>query len=97
MSQELLKAVDSLTIKMQTLLEKYDFLQAENNVLRNHFNEMQFKLQQKEHTVLELEQELRTLKVAKTIQGSEEYSKETNKKINTLIKEIDWCIEQLSD
>lgn len=96
MSQDISKVVDALSLKIQNLIEKFDFLQVENKVLRQQLQEIEQSVHQKQQLLTQQERELHTLRVAKTIQGSE-YSKETTKKINTLIKEIDWCIEQLTD
>lgn len=40
--------------------------------------------------------ECETLKNANALLGSEEYKKETKLKINSLIRDIDHCISQLS-
>ena len=45
----------------------------------------------------ELENKFKSLKIAKTIEGSKEDSRETKLKINALIREIDACIAQLSE
>ena len=44
-----------------------------------------------------LQNELESLKITNSLLGSEEYKKETKLKINALIREIDYCIAQLSD
>ena len=94
--QDISKIVDNLEIKISNLLEKYDFLRAENDLLRTQLTELQHESFVKAQQIKENDQQLQSLKVAKTIQGSD-YSKETTQKINTLVKEIDWCIAQLSD
>jgi len=38
-----------------------------------------------------------TLKMANSLLGSDENKRETKLKINSLIREIDYCIAQLSD
>ena len=43
-----------------------------------------------------LEKEITRLKASNALLGSEEYKKETKHKINSLIKQIDQCIAQLS-
>ena len=45
----------------------------------------------------EIENKHQTLKIAKTIEGSKEDTRETKLKINALIREIDACIVQLSE
>jgi len=95
--QGISEIVDNLKVKILNLVEKFEFLRAENDLLRSQLRieqqELSFKVQQ----IKENEQQLHSLRVAKTIQGSSEHSKETTQKINALVKEIDWCIAQLSD
>ena len=45
----------------------------------------------------DLEEKYRTLKIAKTIEGSKEDRRDTKLKINALIREVDACISQLSE
>ena len=44
-----------------------------------------------------LKKQLDTLKMVNSLLGSEENKRETKLKINSLIREIDYCIAQLSD
>ncbi len=44
-----------------------------------------------------LKAQYETLKVANALLGSEDNKRETKLKINSLIREIDYCIAQLSD
>ena len=45
----------------------------------------------------EIEKKYQTLKIAKTLEGSKEDRRETKLKINALIREVDACINQLSE
>ena len=45
----------------------------------------------------DLKKKYETLKLANTLLGSEENKRDTKIKINSLIREIDYCIAQLSD
>ena len=45
----------------------------------------------------EIDKKHQTLKIAKTIEGSKEDRRETKLKINALIREVDICINQLSE
>ncbi len=94
--QNITEVIDLLEDKLRLLLEKYDFLKEENELLQNNVTSLERQLNEKEHLFKENETTLHSLRVAKTIQGSNN-SKETSQKINTLIKEIDLCIAQLSD
>ena len=44
-----------------------------------------------------LDERFKALKIANTISGSENNINETRSEINSLIREIDLCISQLSD
>ena len=44
-----------------------------------------------------LKKQYETLKLANALLGSEENKRDTKLKINSLIREIDYCIAQLSD
>jgi hypothetical protein len=94
--QNITEVVDLLEDKLRLLLERYDFLKEENGLLQNNLATLQQELNEKDLLFKENESTLHSLRVAKTIQGSNN-SKETSQKINTLIKEIDLCIAQLSD
>lgn len=89
--------VDSLEVRFQKLLNKMESLQQSNQ-------EMQQKLEQAERIVQDQEQEIKDLKssfdsikITNSLLGSDEYKRDTKLKINSLIREIDYCIAQLSD
>ena len=94
--QNIAQVVELLEDKLHLILERYEFLKDENEFLRNDLIKLKQQLDVKEQILMEQETNLDSLKVAKTIQGSDD-TKMTTKKINTLIKEIDMCIAQLSD
>jgi hypothetical protein len=94
--QNITQVVELLEDKLLLLMERYEFLKEENEIIRGDFLRLQQELSLKEQLLKTKESDLDSLKVAKTIQGSDNTG-ETTKKINTLIKEIDLCIAQLSD
>ena len=47
--------------------------------------------------ILKLEADNKSLKVANNLLGSSEGDSQTKTKINNLIKEVDYCIQQLSE
>jgi len=94
--QNITEVVDLLEDKLRLLLERYEFLKEENDLLHNNLANLQQRLERKEQLFRENESDLQSLRVARTIQGSNN-TNETTKKINTLIREIDMCITQLSD
>ncbi|CAA0144877.1 hypothetical protein [Tenacibaculum maritimum] len=92
-----LKAIHLLENKLKELLSNYEFLKEENEALLQNSGRLQLLLQEKEEELIEQQKKYDLLKVAKTIEGSKENTKDTKLKINTLIREIDKCIIQLKE
>ena len=94
---EIGKIVDSLEIRFQKFLKKMEDLQEVNRILS-------MKLEESERFILNQNQEIKTIKdnfdsikITNSLLGSDEYKRDTKLKINSLIREIDYCIAQLSD
>ncbi len=83
--------------KLRILLENYNFLKEENEVLYNKIAVLEQQVTKEKQFNSEIEKKYQTLKIAKTIEGSKENSRNTKLKINALIREIDTCIAQLSE
>jgi len=83
--------------KLKKLLENYNFLKEENEVLYNKIAVLEHQITKEKQFNNEIEKKYQTLKIAKTIEGSKEDRRETKLKINALIREIDTCISQLSE
>ena len=89
--------VDSLENKISKILHKQEVLKQTNQRLSE-------ELQQYQQQVLSLKEETsswaekyESLKIANSMLGSDEDKRDTKLKINTLIREIDNCIAQLSE
>ena len=93
----ILKEADLLEIKLKVLLEKYEFLLEENEFLNQLLHQLQTELKSKSQIMEQMGKEMSYLKIARTMEGSNEDTKGVKLKINTLIREIDQCIIQLSD
>jgi len=94
------KALNDLILlqeKLKILLEQYEFLIEENEVLSKNLNSLYLKYQQKCDEYERIEKEYTDLKQLKTFVGSIEDKRGAKRKINTLIKEIDRCIVELND
>lgn len=91
-----LEAIHLLEDKLKILLSNYDFLKEENQVLLQNNAKLQVLLQEKMQELSNKQEEFKLLKIAKTIEGSNENTRETKLKINTLIREIDKCITLLN-
>ena len=91
------QVVNLVEDKLKILLENYTFLKEENELLLQKITSLEHKLVKEKQQVLAIEKNYQSLKIAKTIEGSNEDRRETKLKINALIREIDACIVQLSD
>lgn len=91
------EAIHLLEDKLKKLLSNYEFLKEENNILFQNNAKLQHLLQEKEQQLKVKQEEYDLLKVAKTIEGSNDNNtRETKLKINALVREIDKCITLLS-
>ena len=74
--------VDSLESKIEKLSRKLEELSKKNRALENEIS---------------ASAKVETLKIANSLLGSDDNKRDTKLKINSLIREIDYCIAQLSD
>lgn len=91
-----LQAIHLLESKLKNLLSNYEFLKQENEALLKNNAELQILLHEKQQELDSQQKKYELLKVAKTIKGSHENTRNTKLKINALIREIDKCIVQLN-
>ena len=89
--------VNSLEDKVQKVLRELIELKNDNTILKQELLDANAANSKLLHTLQEKESDYETLKYANSILGSDESKRETKLKINTLIKEIDDCISNLSD
>lgn len=94
---ELSKVIDSLEVKFFKLSKKIENLEQLNESLSKELREIKQTAQHENEKVNSLKSELESLRITNSLLGSEEYKKETKLKINSLIREIDYCIAQLSE
>ncbi len=89
--------VDSLENRISKMLHKLEVLKQTNLKLNQELAISEQKNIEKEKVLLTWEEKYESLKIASSMLGSEENKRETKLKINTLIREIDHCIVQLSE
>lgn len=94
---ELSKIIDSLEVKFFKLSKKIENLEQLNESLSKELKEIKQTAHHENKKIISLKHELESLKITNSLLGSEEYKKETKLKINSLIREIDYCIAQLSE
>ena len=82
--------VSNLFIKIETLEQK-------NKVLKNELSIAIKSNQQQAANAELLKKDLENLRLTNSLLGSEDYKRDTKLKINSLVREIDYCIAQLAD
>lgn len=94
---DIIKVIDSLEYKIESLLKEKQDLHEKCKQL-----EEDLTLAHQQGTILKTEitnweEQYQALKLAKSMLGSNENKTEAKLKINSLIREIDLCITQLSE
>lgn len=92
----ILKAIHLLEDRLKNMFSNYEFLKEENEALLHNNTKLHLLLEEKEQQIKNQKEQYDLLKVAKTIGGSKENTRDTKLKINALIREIDKCIVQLN-
>lgn len=89
--------VDSLEIRFQKLLKKMEDLKQSNQEIQQKLNKAEQIIQHQTQEIRDLKSNFDSIKITNSLLGSDEYKRDTKLKINSLIREIDYCIAQLSD
>ncbi|MFV8353848.1 hypothetical protein [Flavobacterium sp. XS2P14] len=89
--------IDTLEDKIEKLFTKMKSLERNNQDLKNELIKTASIIQNQSMEIEALKTQYETLKVANTLLGSDDNKRDTKLKINSLIREIDYCIAQLSD
>ncbi|TDT44639.1 hypothetical protein CLV90_1714 [Maribacter spongiicola] len=94
---ELIKIVNSLENKISKLLLKLEVLNNANIELEKELRNIKSSQENTSKSVSEWEEKYNSLKLANSMLGSNTNKTEAKLKINTLIRELDHCIAQLSE
>ena len=89
--------IDSLEVKFFKLNQKLIQLEKKNSELEALLQKTIQENDGKQSQIAELRNQLDNLKMVNSLLGSDDNKRETKLKINSLIREIDNCIAQLSD
>ncbi len=89
--------VNALEHKINIVLDKYVALEEANQKLLKKIVIQQQQLSQYNIALTKWKDDYNTLKIANSMLGSDANKRETKLKINTLIRDIDHCISQLSE
>ena len=94
---EIAEIVDTFEGRIGKLFSKIDTLEQNNHILKGELNESATIIKKQSDAIEVLKTQYNSLKMANSLLGSDENKRDTKLKINSLIREIDYCIAQLSD
>ncbi|MGB8704874.1 MAG: hypothetical protein WCD31_07585 [Gillisia sp.] len=89
--------VDNLENRISKLLHRYEVLKQSHQSSQEELQHLKKENERLAEAIEDSEHRIQTLKAANAMLGSNDYKKETKLKINSLIREIDQCIVQLSE
>jgi len=94
---EIAEIINSLENRIEKLFIKIDSLEKNSMVIKSELDKSVSVIQKQTDEIATLKSECDSLKMANSLLGGEENKRDTKLKINSLIREIDYCIAQLSD
>lgn len=86
------KKLDQVLDRTQKLVDLSKALQEHNDLLNLENQSLKVALEASENKRKELDEKLRILKLAKSLEGSSEKTLDMKQKINEFVREIDKCI-----
>ena len=95
--EELTHKFEGISEKVRKVLEKCDKLERYTRALEEENYELKNDLQTRMDQIVDLEANLKTLKIAKGTYDDDQDRKELKLKINEYIREIDRCIALLNE
>ncbi|SFH18769.1 hypothetical protein [Pedobacter insulae] len=84
--------LDNVLQKTNRLIELCNALQEENELLKVENKQTKLALELAKSKGLELDEKVRVLKLAKSIEGTSEKTLDIKQKINEFVREIDKCV-----
>ncbi len=94
---EIAEIIDTLENRIEKLFSKITTLEKNNALLNQELTETARVVQKKTDEINVLKSQYESLKITNSLLGSDDNKRDTKLKINSLIREIDYCIAQLSD
>ncbi len=94
---EIAEIVDTLENRLLKIVTKLDDLGKNNEELKEELKRAVKVIANQSEAFEDLKKQYDTLKIANSLLGSDDNKRDTKLKINSLIREIDYCIAQLSD
>ena len=94
---EIAEIIDSLEARIGRLFTKIEGLERDAASAKAELNDSASLIKKQADEITKLKSECESLRMANSLLGGEENKRDTKLKINSLIREIDYCIAQLSD
>ena len=94
---EIAEIIDSLENRIEKLFKKIEGLENNSMALKAELEKAALINSTQSNQIEALKSENEALKITNSLLGGEENKRDTKLKINSLIREIDYCIAQLSD
>lgn len=94
---EISETVSLLEGRIGKLFQRMEDLERTAGELRHELEQATATIRRQDSEAEEMKAQFETLKIANSLLGSDENKRDTKLKINALIREIDYCIAQLSD
>ena len=84
--------LNSVLQKTARIIELCNALQEENDLLKQENQSIKVALDHSKNKTADLDEKLRVLKLAKSIEGTSEKTLDIKQKINDFVREIDKCV-----
>ncbi len=94
---EIVGIIDTLEQKIEKLFQKMNGLENQIAALKGEISASEAVITKQSEEIILLKRDYDTLKIANTLLGSDENKRDTKLKINSLIRDIDYCIAQMAD
>lgn len=94
---EIAEILDSLEGRIGKLFTKIEGLERDSASAKAETETTAALIRKQADEIAQLKSECEALRMANSLLGGEENKRDTKLKINSLIREIDYCIAQLSD
>jgi chromosome segregation ATPase len=94
---EIAEIINSLEGRIDKLFTKIEGLEHDSSLAKAELGTSAAELKKQAGEIAQLKSECESLRMANSLLGGEENKRDTKLKINSLIREIDYCIAQLSD
>lgn len=89
--------IESLWMRIETLIAKYESVSAENNLLKQQLEQYKTDINQQKETINELEARIDRLQLTEAFVASTSDVDEARRRIARLIREVDKCVALLNE